>query len=470
MSKEFNANKEAQFDVLPVLKEDRIYGFGNYTFVITGFALATWCFMIGGSLALFVGFKTAIIASIAGNMIAVLIMITATMLPSAKYGTDNYTTAISYAGPNGTKALMIILAFIQAAWVIVFSAMAGRAMLQIYNALTGSEIKSRGVLIVLGLFSALLVWLISLKGPKLMGRLNTIFAPLVVLVMIIIMFTIGKNMGFQVLLDADPLSPFASDWLNFLIAFELSLGAGFSWWPNMGGLARLCKTSRAAYWPNIIGLVFAATLGTAVGVAAAMIIGTTDPSTWMIPIGGTVVGIFSLLCVSMANLTACSIVTYNICIGFKQIRFFFSKPWTMVTGCFMIPVVIGMFFSETLYENFYIILGLACTIYSPVVSIQLIDYFFLRKSHIDLRSLYNRTSNSPYYFWKGFNFPAVIVFLTAIPVYYFFLDPVTLAYTPAFQYVTATGGSTLFSMITYTVLCLIVFRKSEKGGYTLFKK
>lgn len=83
MSKqEFDVGAEAQFDVLPVLKKDRLYSFGKYTYVIVGFALATWCFMIGGSLAGFVGFKTAIIASIAGNMIAVLIMITATVVPA----------------------------------------------------------------------------------------------------------------------------------------------------------------------------------------------------------------------------------------------------------------------------------------------------------------------------------------------------------------------------------------------------
>ena len=66
--KNTNLNAEAQFDVLPVLGRDRIYSFGKYTYVIVGFAMATWCFMIGGSLSAFVGFKTAIIASVSGNL------------------------------------------------------------------------------------------------------------------------------------------------------------------------------------------------------------------------------------------------------------------------------------------------------------------------------------------------------------------------------------------------------------------
>jgi len=59
-----NINQDVQFDLLPMLKKDREYGFRDYSFVITGFAVATWCFLIGGTLALFVDFRMAIIASI----------------------------------------------------------------------------------------------------------------------------------------------------------------------------------------------------------------------------------------------------------------------------------------------------------------------------------------------------------------------------------------------------------------------
>ncbi|WP_169515450.1 cytosine permease [Anaerovorax odorimutans] len=465
IQKEFDANREAQFDVLPVLGKDRIYGFLNYTYVITGFALATWCFMIGGSLSLFVGFKTAILASISGNMIAVLLMITTTMIPSSKYGIDNYTVGGSFLGHNGTKALMILLAIIQACWIIVFSSMVGRAVIQIFINLTGVEVKGKVPLLILSLLAAFAVWGITLKGPKLMGKLNTIFAPVVVLIIIGSILIMGKKFGFDMIFNAQPLAPFESKWLNFLIAFELSLGAGFSWWPNMGGLGRLCKNSRAAYWPNILGLVFAATLGTAAGVAAALLIGTTDPSTWMIPIGGILLGIIALISLSMANLTACSIITYNICLGFKQIKFFYKKEWITVTGIFMIPVLIGMFFSTALYDKFYIILGLACTIYSPIIAIQFVDYFIFRKQDLDLRALYNKTEDSKYRFWKGFNLVAIFVFITAIPVYYLFLDPVTLEYTNAFQYITATGGATLYSLIVYYFLGKLILFKKKIGGY-----
>lgn len=464
--KNANINAEAQFDVLPVLGRDRLYSFGKYTYVIVGFALATWCFMIGGSLSAFVGFKTAIIASIAGNMVAVLIMIAATVVPAARYGIDNYTITGSFMGYNGTKALMVIIAILQACWVIVFSFMVAKSVLATYSGITGNVVESRVVLTVLGLAAALLVWFIAVKGPKLFDKLNMIFAPVIIVIMVLMIVVIGRNYGFDVLLKAEPISPLDNEWLNFLIAFELSLGAGFSWWPNMGGLARLCKTERAAFWPNIIGLVFGATLGTAVGVAAALLIGSTDPTAWMIPIGGRVVGIIALIAVGMANLTAVAIVSYNICLGFKQWKIFSDMSWTKVTGLFMCIVFIGMFFAVELYNNFYIILGLACTVYSPIIAMELIDFYIFRKQKLDLRSMYNKTGNSDYTFWKGFNWTAIIVFLSGAVVYYLIMDPIDLTCSAVFPYVTATGGATIYSLVLYYVLSKAITLKKGKGGYS----
>ena len=466
--KNTNIGNEAQFDVLPVLGRDRLYSFGKYTYVIVGFALATWCFMIGGSLSLFVGFKLSIIASISGNLIAVLIMILATVIPAARYGVDNYTLGASFLGRNGTKALMVLLAVFQASWIIVFSFMVAKPILSIYAGITGVVVTSRAVLTALGLLAAFTVWLIAVKGPKLFDKLNMIFAPMIIILMIIMIGFIGKDYGFDVLMNAEPISPLDNDWLNFLIAFELSLGAGFSWWPNMGGLARLCKSERAAFWPNIIGLVFGATLGTTVGVAAALLIGDTDPTTWMIPIGGKAVGIIALIAVGMANLTAVAIVAYNICLGFKQWKVFSKMSWTKVTGLFMCIVFAGMFFAVELYNNFYIILGLACTVYSPIIAIQIIDFFVFRKRSLDMRALYDKSDGSKYSFWKGFNWVAIAVFISGAIIYYLIMDPINLVCSPVFQYVTATGGATIYAIIAYYVLGKIfLIKEGNCGGYQI---
>lgn len=462
---EMNINSEVQFDLLPIMKADREYGFRDYSFVITGFAVATWCFLIGGTLALYVGFTQAIVASIAGNMVSIILLSMSTSLPSAKYGIDGFTSSISYLGHNGTKSYLVLNAIVTVGWTIVLCTLVSKSMIQILNHVTGGDFSSNVYVILFGLIIAALCWFVTLKGPHLIKIMSSIVVPVFLVVIIVLIFIISKNTGWDEIAKMPALEPFDDPWLNFLIAFELSLGAGFSWWPNIGGLARLCKTSRAAFWPNILGLVFAATVGTGLGVAAALLVGDSDPASWMIPICGGALGIISLILVSIANISANSIMIYTTSLGLKQIRALFRQKWFLVTAVYMTPTLIGLFWSELIYDNFYFILGLACLIYCPISMMAVVDFFLLRKQKWDMRQFYNKTPESKFYYWKGFNPVALFVFISATPVYYMFLDPITLECTPWFRYATATGAVAIYCAVFYYILSKLIVIKMNKGGY-----
>jgi len=464
-NQETNYNQEVEFDVLPVMKQDREYGFRDYSFVITGFAVATWCFLIGGTLAFFVDFKMAIIASISGNLIAIILLSMSTSLPSVKYGVDGFTSSISYLGLNGTKSYLVLNAIVTVGWTIVLCTLVSKSAIQILNTVTGGDFSGNIYVVAFGLITAGICWYVTLKGPHLIKVMNTIVVPVFLVVIVILIFIISKNTGWGEILKMAPLDPFDDPWLNFLNAFELSLGAGFSWWPNIGGLARICKTSRAAFWPNIIGLVFAATVGTGLGVAAALLVGDSDPASWMIPICGSTIGIIALILVSIANISANSIMIYTTSLGLKQIKALFRQRWFIVTCAYMIPTIIGLFWSQLIYDKFYFILGLACLIYCPISMMAVVDFFLLRNQKWDMRQFYNKTSGSKFYFWKGFNLVALFVFISATPVYYFFLDPVTLETTSAFRYATATGSVAIYCAVVYYILSKIICFKMNKGGY-----
>jgi NCS1 family nucleobase:cation symporter-1 len=462
----FDANKESQFGVLPTLREERPYNSLDNSYINIGFAIATWCFLIGGTLSLFVGFWTSVIATIAGNMTAVLIMIMGTTLPGAKYGTDNYTNANSYLGKNGTYILMACIVVFQIAWIIVLSIMFARSVDNVASAAFHTKSMGNVFVGIMSVIAVLFVWLIVWKGPLVMKTLNAIVAPMLIIVMAGMLIIISNDIGWESIVRAEPLAPFESPWVNFLIAFELNLGAGLSWWPNMGGMARLCKSAKAAFWPNIVGLVIAATIGTAIGVAAALTIGSSDPTEWMIPLGGIFLGIIALLFVAIANLTSNSIVVYNMCLGLKTLKFFHKKNWGTIVMIFLVPVIIGLLiWPSQIYDNFYILLGITCTFYCPLVAVNFVDYFIFRKQNLSVRDLYNRTETSKYYFWKGFNWVAIFIFVIGMPFYLLFLNPITLAYREPFIYVTASGGSVLFSGILYYVLGKALLVKKSVGGY-----
>lgn len=463
---EADINSEAQSESMPVLKSERIYDFKDYTVVITGFACAAWCFITGGTLALYVGVQTALVASIAGNIIAVLLMSLATQVISGKYGVDAYTSVRGVLGGRGTKVFLILMSIFVIAWLIILCMMVAKAVGNIVLGFTGIDITTGIPMFIVSVLAGAVCWLVAWKGPELLKKLNIFVAPVFVIILIFLFAVVSMNYGWDTVLSAEPLAPLDSEWLNFLIAFELSMGAGFSWWPNMGGLAKLCKTTRAAYWPNIIGLVFAATLGTVMGVAASLLVNSSDPTAWMIPMGGLALGTAALVLVIAADITAYSVMLYNLGIGVKQVRSFLKLSWGKVTGLITLIAFIGMIWAEPLYDSFYIILGISSMSCAPIAMMQLVDYYAFRKKHISLRDAYNNSKSSKYYFWGGFNWVAIGVFAAAIVLYLLIFDPFLCVPQPAFVYCGATAIVCVFVAVLYYVLGKLLLVKRGIGGFS----
>ena len=459
-----DVNSEAQSESMPVLKDERPYGFRDYTVVITGFACAAWCFITGGSLAMYVGVVPALVASIAGNIVAVLLMSLTTQVVNTKYGVDAYTGVRSVLGGRGTKVFLILMSIFVIAWLIILCMMVAKGIANIVLGFTGVDITTGLPVIILSICAGAVCWLVAWKGPDMMKKLNTFVAPVFVIILIFLVVTITGNYGWDTVLNAQPLAPFDSEWINFLVAFELSMGAGFSWWPNMGGLAKLAKTTKAAYWPNVIGLVFAATLGTVMGVAAALLVGNSDPTAWMIPMGGLALGTVALILVICADITACSVMLYNLGIGVKQVKSFLKPSWGKVTGVITLIACIGMIWAEPLYARFYIILGISSMSCAPIAMMHLVDYFFFRKQRISLRDAYNNSSTSKYYFWGGFNWIAIGVFVASVILYLLIFDPFMAIPHAFFKYCNATVAVCIFSFVAYYVLGKLFLVNKGIGG------
>lgn len=460
-----DVNSEAQSESMPVLKDERPYGFRDYTVVITGFACAAWCFITGGSLAMYVGVVPALVASIAGNIVAVLLMSLTTQVVNTKYGVDAYTGVRSVLGGRGTKVFLILMSIFVIAWLIILCMMVAKGIANIVLGFTGVDITTGLPVIILSICAGAVCWLVAWKGPDMMKKLNTFVAPVFVIILVFLVVTITGNYGWDTVLNAQPLAPFDSEWINFLVAFELSMGAGFSWWPNMGGLAKLAKTTKAAYWPNVIGLVFAATLGTVMGVAAALLVGNSDPTAWMIPMGGLALGTVALILVICADITACSVMLYNLGIGVKQVKSFLKPSWGKVTGVITLIACIGMIWAEPLYARFYIILGISSMSCAPIAMMHLVDYFFFRKQRISLRDAYNNSSTSKYYFWGGFNWIAIGVFVASVILYLLIFDPFMAIPHAFFKYCNATVAVCIFSFVAYYVLGKLFLVNKGIGGF-----
>jgi len=268
---EGNPELEAAFSTLPVLREERIWGFGDFTWVNIGLAIATWAFLIGGSTALFVGAKAGIAAIIIGNVIAVPLMALATCVPSAKYGLEQYTSLRSVFGKNGTRLIVFgFVTLIEMGWAAVLAIMFGRATTNVADEAFGMKASPNGAFVIAMALAAIAIsWFILVKGPVSIKWFNRIVAPGLTLVTVVMLVLIFSAKSWGEILAAKPIEPFGDRLLDYMLAIEFNLAAGFSWWPVMGNLARLTRTQRASFWPNMIGLYAAAVVASIVGLLAA---------------------------------------------------------------------------------------------------------------------------------------------------------------------------------------------------------
>ncbi len=461
--------QEAAFSTLPVLREERIWGFGDFTWVNIGLAIATWAFLIGGSTALFVGAKAGIAAIIIGNVIAVPLMALATCIPSAKYGLEQYTALRSVFGTNGTRLIVFgFVALIEMGWAAVLAIMFGRATTNVANEAFGTEAGPNGAfVVVMALVAIAISWFVLVKGPVSIKWFNRIVAPGLTLVTLVMLVLIFSERSWGEILAAEPIEPFGDRLLDYMIAIEFNLAAGFSWWPVMGSLARLTTTQRASFWPNMIGLYAAAVVASIVGLLAALALGDSDPTVWMVPLGGTALGILALLFVAFANVTSIVSIIYSTCLAIRLAggRLLERVRWGLLTGAFFLIPAIAVFFPSAIYDNFFRFLVYTSLGFAPLSGIYLADFFFLRRTKLRLRDLFEPDSRSRYAFWGGFNPAAIVAAAVGALVYFVLLDPLSLEGLGVFRYVSASVPSFLAGALTHYVLTKLLVQRAGRGGY-----
>ncbi len=468
------SGQNAAFSDLPVLRNERIWGAGDFTAINVALAIATWAFLIGGSTAIFVGVRAGIAAIVIGNVISVSLMALATCLPSAKYGLEQYTALRSVFGLNGTRLIVFgFVAIIEMGWTAVLAIMFGRATTNISNAAFATDLGPNSLFVTLmALIAIAASWLVLAKGPVSIKWMNNIVAPALAIVVLGMLFLIFADRSWGDILAAQPIEPFGDKTLDFMIAIEFNLAAGFSWWPVMGSLARLTKTQRTAFWPNMVGLYAAAVVASIVGLLAALVLGDSDPTVWMIPLGGAVLGIGALVFIAFANVTSIVNIIYSTCLALRQTggRAVERVRWGTLTGVFFLFPAVGVFFPAAIYDNFFQFLVWTAAAFAPLSGIYFVDFFFLRRRKIDVRGLFQRRSDSPYAYWGDLNPAAIVALLVGAAVYVVVLNPVSLEHLGLFQFVSASIPSFAVAGIVHWLLTRLVVHPLGKGGYGLARR
>ena len=464
------AGREAQFGILPVLPGERLWGFADFSWVNIGLAIATWAFLIGGSMSTLVDVKTGIAAAVIGNAISVALMALAVCPPSGKWGLEQYTALRSVFGRGGVRVIVLVwLVAIEVGWAAVLSIMFGRSTTHVLNSTSGTDF-GPNALAVTG-FAALAIvtaWLVLARGPVSIKWVNRIVAPGLFVVQLLMVAMLFGEFSWAELTAFQPSASTGDTHLDFMLAVELNMAAGFSWWPVLGSLARVTKTRRASFWPNMIGLFAAAVIGETVGLMAGLALGDSDPTVWMIPLGGPLLGVLALLWIAFANVTSAVSIAYSTCLALRQIAAgpLAGLSWTALTGAFFTVPLLLTFWPSAVYDNFMQFLVWSGVAFAPLSAVYIADYFVLRRQRIHLRDLYDARPGSRYAFLGGFNPSALLAVALGSGAYVLLLNPATFEQpVPGFAVLTASVPAFVVAGAVHLLLTRLWIRPAGLGGY-----
>lgn len=458
---------------LPLLPSERLWGFWEFTYANSALAIATWAFLIGGAVGLFVGPKEGIAAIVIGNIIGVTITALATCVATGRYGLEQFVFLRSVFGRNGSRLVYVLAVIVLTmGWLAVLGLMFGRSISGLEALVAGGDpatAASGGMVKVAGAGAILLTWFIVAKGPTSIKFFNMIVSPALGILMIVMLWLILSEHSFVQLMNLPPLDPpFDNRTANFIVAVEVNIAAGMSWWPYIGNLARLTRNERVALWPNMIGIFGAAVLGEVVGLLAAVALGNSDPTIWMAQIGGIAVGVIALGFVAFANITSMANILYTSVIGLRQVSSDAIRrlqwEWLCLIFC-LIPLSLVVF-RPGVYDGFFRFLVWTSALNSALAGVGLADYFYLRRQRLDMRALYAPGPGHDYDFWRGFNPAGLIALLIGVVVYTAIFNPQSLAHASIFVWITASIPSCASAALAHVLLTRLIVQPRGWGGYS----
>lgn len=456
-------NEEIYTGVVPAMKKDRIYDAKTITISAAGFGIASWCFVQGGWVSSLLPFPLALIVSIIPMVIFGLLMMLCVVIPT-KYGVDLWMYQKAVFGYRFCTILCIVAILTNWGWYVVNS--------NVFANATSSLLEMGGIHVTdtalpfLAAICALIGYFLALNGPHVVKYSTFIMVPCLLGVGVVILIKVLTTVNISDLVNATPMytDTYDSTKTAFLCMVEAMFGFIFAWYPVLGAMSRISKTERASYWGQTFGYVVAMGFFVIIGIVTSTIMGrvgiySTDPTDYLKTLGNPIWKVLSFGAIALANITTQTLGCYCLSLATK----IFKPQWNYKKiATFYTAFCILLIFWKGIMTYYNVFLAATAIIGAPATGIILVDYYFIRKRKVSLKSLFKLKGHQAYEYSKGFNLPAVVSFAAAIACYLLVYDPLNyVVRNSLLMKLTPTGIAFIVAGGLYFLLCQIpAVRKS----------
>jgi NCS1 family nucleobase:cation symporter-1 len=434
---------------MPLLLSEREYGTAGAHATNFAFAVATWCFLVGAYTAELVGAVQGTVCLLAGTLIGVFVTTMPLSLGCQRYGLEQIDFCKPAFGQRGARVILVFYLINMLGWSGLILVMFGNGIRNIAQALgyaPGGWVVGAGVALGLALTYAVVT-----RGVHLLNVSNGIITPCLVLLVGFMVFALFREHGWREIASAPPLDPGPVPALNYLIAFELGVANGISWWGGIGFLARNTRTRRNSVYPEILQLGGSGALVACVALYSALVVQSEDPTEWMVPIGGFGMGVLALVFVVLANVTSVAVSVYASGLALRHVPLFRSLSWQRVIGFLVVLCLPFVFWPAELYARGDAFLAYNGTMYAPITGILFADYFLVRRQRLCLWSIFDDHPGRDYHYSRGFHWLALGCLVLGQLLYLFLYNPLTSETHPLFQILPASLAACLVPAAVYTL-------------------
>lgn len=449
--------QEAVLGIVPVTTRNRQYGFLDALLVLGGYCIATWSYTQGSYLTTLVGFKQLLI----GAFVAAILMLAIYQLPvilSVRYGIDIWIWLKAVFGSNGIKLMTVVIIIINFPWYAVCADLFASSMTSLaglYGINIPPELHNW-----LGVFCVLLGTVVAYKGVTAITWTTRVLVPLLLLVGVVVVIVGFRSVPPEVIWNYVPADTgFDNDTIPYIISIESNFAFVITLVGGMAEIPRLTKTERAGFWSGVLGqgLIgsFFVVIGAVMAIAMQYVTGemVDDPTVMLATLAAPVLALFSLLLVGFANVGTQTVGSYIYGVmlksSFNKVHY---RTFVIILGIY--ATVLTLWGKVTEYFGSFLTIG-AC-IYAPLAALLFVDFFFVRRQKLDLRSAFSLKGHHAYDFTKGFNIIGLLCVVFGVLLSLAVYNPITgdIHIMPLF-YLTPTGCSFLGTGILYFVLNLI---------------
>lgn len=449
----------------PLLKSERTWGQLELGVVLLVAAAATWCYIIGEYVGYYLNLKMGFASMTAGSMIGIL-LVTLAVVPSAgRYGIDSIVSARPQFGSRG----WIIPVFLQYTSIIGWNCLLliffGKTAVQLLLTIgVIDESLSGTAQAIATLLACAVVFYVLLSGKTGIERISN--------VLFFFILGVGAWMTWLLLSTksdaiaaAEPAYASGSLRWDYVTGVEIGIVSLLSWWPYIGAMVRVAPNASSAVKPAMLGMGLPVPLLSVIGLAAILALGISDPSQWMVELGGVFYGSIALLFVLAANLGTAIIGVYATAVGLRSVPSFERLPWTATLLLGLVPVaIITVILPDLFFSNFGTFLAFIGVFFAPLCGIQIVDFLILRNQRLNLRALYDNSDSAAYYYWAGFNPAGLLGMAAGFFTYVYLLDPITYASRAPYDFMTASLPAAVIGGLVFWIVTIVV-RGAGRGGY-----